>query len=623
MERLATVLGKMRIRTKIVVSFMVFLIPLFLTTTFVNYLLYSKSVLETTKQNNMLVLKNVMQELDNSLKDMERISLITFSDKNLQGILEKSFIGYTYEYLQDQKWVEQFFLNLITIRNEISTIRIVTSNQVIYKYNKSLWAFNQDFEYTKAGWYKTASYANGNVVILGTHELDDVKVPYTTSTDKKLVFSIARQINRLKDKKPIGYIKLDSDLATIADIIDKYKSEGTELIVYDDNFNIIYHKDSNLVMKRLNKVINLGHIPSGRDGNFIAKVNGKKVLVTKITSKYSNWKVICLTPDYIFRSNAIFIRNLSILLVIISIILAVIISVFISKAFSKPIIALNKSMRSVEEGNLDVNIKSTSEDEIGELTNTFNNMVKRLLDLIQNVYLERIKRQEAEIRQKSAELGSLQNQINPHFLYNTLDTIRITAALNKDKAVEDMLFTLSNFFRLSIYKGEDTTTIQRELNLIKCYLQIQKYRFKDKIECYFDIPEDILECEIPRFILQPIVENSIHHGLEMKKGKGSLVIKAVKNGECLRLYISDDGKGMAPDEIEKYNMLFTEKPDLSNPQSIQHDHIGLVNVHQRICLMFGYPYGLRLVQNPEGGLTTIISLKEIKGVRYCFPTWNG
>lgn len=599
------------ISRKIAFIYLIMFVPLFTITAFITYNLGISNLLDTTIANNLLVLKNTTDQLDNVVKDMERISKMTISDRNLQTILGKGNMNYDYEYLQDQKWFDQFFFNLSTIRNDVSAIRIVVSSKVAYKYNNKSARFIPDFDYSGESWIALSRESKGRAVFIGTHYIKDVEVPERAMETSKMVFSVARQINSITiPNKPLGFVMIDSDLATMEAIINKFKGKDSDIIICDEERNILYHKDYRLITQKLDSLVDTTRLKNAGTGNFMMKADDGNMLLTFLTSDYTKWTVISLTPERIFRSRAEAVKNLDFLIIFIGVLMSIVISFALSKAITKNIILLNNSMKRVETGDLEVKLETTAGDEIGELTNTFNNMVKRLRRLIQKEYLERIKRQEAEIKKKNAELIVLQNQINPHFLYNTLDTIRITAALNNDKSVDEMLFTLSTFFRLSIFRGEEFTTLEKELELIQCYMQIHKYRYGDRIECIYDIPDEILDYKIPRFIIQPLVENSIHHGLELKKGKGSLIINAAL-GENLEISISDNGKGMSADDMERYDKLFKSNIDLMNPIDGKISRIGLVNVHQRIVLTYGKHFGLTLSNNVDGGLTVKIKLPGV------------
>lgn len=600
----------MGISSKIAFIYLVLFVPLFLIVAFITYYLGVTNLLDKTVENNMLVLKNTIDQIDNVIKDMERISRITISDRTLQSILEKGKTKDDYEYLQDQKWFEQFFINLSTIRNDISSIVILTPEQIKYKYNKNGNYLAPNYDYTNEPWFNIARENKGGLIILGTHYIKDFHTSDYLSETYKMAFSVVRQINSIMlSNKPLGYVKVDSDLETMERIINKFKGKDSDIIICDKDWNIIYEKDYSQIAKKL-ELPDSKRLLSAKSGNYIMKSKSGNMLLTYSTSDYTKWKIISLTPENKFKSGAVFLRNLDYLIIFIGVLMSIAISILLSKAITKNLIRLSKSMKKVEEGNLEVKLEIHSGDEIGELTKTFNSMVKRLRELISREYLERIRRQEVEIEKKNAELCVLQNQINPHFLYNTLDTIRITAALNNDKAVEEMLFTLSSFFMLSIYKGDEITTMEKEVELIKCYMQIHKYRYGDKIQCNYNVPDDILDYKIPRFILQPIVENSIHHGLEPKKGKVLLTVD-VSMGDTLEITISDNGKGMAQEEMEKYNSMLKYNTDIMKPIDSKTSGIGLLNVHQRIVLRYGKDYGLELMMSTMGGLTVKMRLPGV------------
>ena len=602
----------MGISKKIAYIYILLFVPLFLGMTLSTYYLSSRYILDMTVEKNMLLLTNAMAQIDNAIKDMDRISKITISDRNLQKILEKGNVRDEYDYLLDQKWLEQFFLNLSTIRNDISIIRILTQNQMLYKYTSPRYSYGgvPNYDYSSEPWIELARSNKGRVAFIGANRVQDFQVPESIPEQSRMVFSVVRQINSVTYNKPVGFIKIDADIDVLESIINKYKDKDSEIILCDSNRNIVYEKDYKHIAEKLGGVLDPSRMEEGQQGNFIMTADNGRMLVTHLTSDYTKWKMICLTPENKFKSIAVLLRNLNLLIIILGVGMSSIASILLSKAITKNIIRLNKSMKKVQTGNLGVILEPLSGDEIGELTATFNTMVTRLNELIQQEYLERIKRQEAEIKEKQAELGVLLNQINPHFLYNTLDTIRITAALNGDKTVEDMLFVLSSFFRLSIYRGEDSTSLEKEMELIKCYMQIHKFRYGDKIECFYHIPNEILDYTIPRFILQPLVENSVHHGLELKKGKGILTIEAAMS-DILEITISDNGKGMPEEEIQQYNHMFRENVVTPGKSDSQMPNIGLINVQQRITLKYGRPYGLTLSNNHGGGLTVLVRLPEM------------
>lgn len=263
-------------------------------------------------------------------------------------------------------------------------------------------------------------------------------------------------------------------------------------------------------------------------------------------------------------------------------------------------------MKKVQSGDFTVNLLPTSEDEIGELTMTFNKMVERINKLIQQEYIDLIRNQKLQISQKQTELQVLLSQVNPHFLYNTLNVISINAALCGDKSTEDMLFYLSGFYRMSLSNVTTESTLQKELNIVNAYIQICKYRFRNLYITVTNTVNNSDNYSVPSFILQPIIENAISHGMETEDEKCIITLKTEIINDSLQIYISDNGKGIDSDKMEYINSCFNSTENRSAEDA--GEKIGLHNVNQRIKLICGTDYGLQLKHNQGHGLTVIIKL---------------
>ena len=261
----------------------------------------------------------------------------------------------------------------------------------------------------------------------------------------------------------------------------------------------------------------------------------------------------------------------------------------------KPIKLLSKEMEKVKKGSLYVTLKIKNKDEIGNLSSSFSEMVEKIRELIDSVY-------KSKIKVKEAEVIALQSQINPHFLYNTLDSIRWMAVKNKDYAVGEQIEALSDIFRHVLNKGKDMTTIKEELDHLNNYIFIQKSRYGDKIFVDIQVDESLMEYLTPKLILQPLVENSFQHGLECKVegGKIYIQIERLKNG--IKYSVTDDGMGTNQDKITK--MI------LSNKES--HNVFALNNINDRIQLKYGREYGLKFSSQEGIGTTVVVVIPQIE-----------
>lgn len=272
-------------------------------------------------------------------------------------------------------------------------------------------------------------------------------------------------------------------------------------------------------------------------------------------------------------------------------IFAAVLAYFITSGMvSSRIERLTHFMQEVQEGSMDMQMESDDRDEIGMLYRGFGSMMKRIRTLINEVYL-------SKITQKEAELKALQAQINPHFLYNTLDSI-IWMAETNDSNIVAMTEALAKLFRISLNKGNEEISLERELEHVKNYLIIQSMRYADKFTYEISAEPGVERCRTIKLILQPIVENCIYHGIKKKRGTGKITIRAYRREQNLIIEVSDDGCGM-PEEICRKIL-----SDEIESENISGSGIGVKNVNERIQLRFGKKYGLSY-SSEEGIGTTV------------------
>lgn len=279
-----------------------------------------------------------------------------------------------------------------------------------------------------------------------------------------------------------------------------------------------------------------------------------------------------------------------VLLVVISVILSLIASVLLSGYFSKPIHSLVRGMRRLRKGDLDVRIESDREDEFGLLANGFNKMAEQLKDYMQEQVA-------AERTLNETRLAMMQAQLNPHFLYNTLDTIKWMAKLHGAPEVGTISADLAKILRASI-AGDRFCSLESELELVKNYCEIQQFRFDDSFELLMDVPPELSDAQVPKLILQPIVENSIIHGLE-GHSNGHIRIEARREAEDMVIRVTDDGNGISDEIIEAVQS--------KDPEALS-GHLGLGNVNTILRLYYGEKYGLQAERPPEGGTRMTIRL---------------
>lgn len=291
-----------------------------------------------------------------------------------------------------------------------------------------------------------------------------------------------------------------------------------------------------------------------------------------------------------------YIKYSSLIIAIVALIIAEMLVVVFTKSIVKPMYKLKQLMKRAQEGDLTVSFNAKYNDEVGELGNSFNNMVKEINNLINLV-------QKEEKSKRIAEMNVLQAQIKPHFMYNTLDTIRWMAEEHNEDDIVEIIEAFTNLLRISLSKGKEMISVKDELNHVQSYLIIQKIRYEDKLDYEIQFDENILNYQLIKLILQPLVENAIYHGIKEKRGNGKILITGKIEGNMLCFTVSDNGKGIEEEVLNKINKMLTK----SGENKIEIGY-GIFNVNERIRIIYGEEYGLKY--KSVYGEGTIVELRH-------------
>ncbi|MBP1988795.1 sensor histidine kinase [Paenibacillus eucommiae] len=329
-----------------------------------------------------------------------------------------------------------------------------------------------------------------------------------------------------------------------------------------------------------------------KDG--LVKIAGVSYIVIQKPIALPGWTLHCYIPVNMIAADAGSIMKATLVVVLICLLTLLVLIWIFSHTMLKPIRHLNKKMIQVEDGNLHVVVHSSAKDEIGELTNRFGHMLNRINELIQEMY-------QNKIIQKEAELKALQSQINPHFLYNSLSIIHWKAIQIEADDIGHIVTSLSRFYRTALNKGSNVISIRNEMDNIRSYLDIQLIMHDHSFDAVFSIDEQIYEYDMINLVLQPIVENAIDHGIDLKtEGRGCLTIRGTINGDYIAIDIEDNGPGIEPGLMEQL-------------LSAHSDGYGLKNVHERIRLFFGEQYGITIESEPGAGTCMKLLFPKFKG----------
>ncbi|MED5018373.1 sensor histidine kinase [Paenibacillus chibensis] len=409
----------------------------------------------------------------------------------------------------------------------------------------------------------------------------------------KWVVSLSRMI-KYKDQGTIkeGILLVDVNFRTIDELSRKVSlgKRGYAYII-DDLGNIVYHPQQQLIYAGL-KYDNIEATLEYAYGSYIDKPTGEPRYITIRTVEPINWKIVGVAyPDEIVTTKKDLNQFIFWFLVVVCA-AVVVLAMFVSAKISQPLRRLEKSVQSVGQGDFSTPIHVSGAHEVVQLSKRFNFMLHRIRQLMDQIIHE----QEAK---RKSELDVLQSQINPHFLYNTLNSVVRLAEKGKKEEIVATITSLSKFFRISLSKGKNIITLEEELEHVRHYLIIQKIRFKNKFNYAIECEQEALSCMTLKLILQPIVENAIHHGIEKMSDEGFIRIAASIKEERLVIQVSDNGLGMSRQVMEQL---------LSGGIRSGGSGVGVKNVNERIRLYYGKAYGLRFESDLEEGTTVTITL---------------
>jgi two-component system sensor histidine kinase YesM len=414
-------------------------------------------------------------------------------------------------------------------------------------------------------------------------------------------FSSVKRLHSLKSFNPIGVVIMDIRPSVLADFIYPVKQfQNQKIMLLSKDNHVIYSTDEKYGNQELDQGLKKALLDP-----LVSKTiqyNGKESLVNTAVLFDSELKLASITPTKDLNNPVSILNKLTLSFLIFYFLLAIFLVGYLTVKYTGPISALVRHMKLIARNNFnETSIAdskfATRRDEVGWLYRGMHNMISEIHKLLKET-------KNSEKRKKQLEFKVLAYQINPHFLYNTLDTIRWKAEAHHIDEISEIVTSLSTLFRLSLNRGKEFTQVDRELELLKSYIQIERARHSSPIRVTFMIEEEILALPIMRLILQPLVENAIRHGIADKGDAGIIIIQGTKNEDSICFKITDNGPGIA-DDVKQ-----TLFDPLSEMKRESEGGVGLINVHERLRLYFGEPYGLEVESELNRG-TTIVLLHPI------------
>lgn len=571
------------IRSKLVlVLYMQILIPLIL----VGYLSYSTSegiIKDKSAAYSRDILNMIQMRLNDYVNNLTAISQDLLYEDRLYDILRDTDVDRVNSF-EDENAVNSHLKMVVLSRTEIRAISIIGNNGA-------------------------ECYGDDNSKLVGPRNeipYDDIRIEarksggkpiwYVVSSDRKVRYIyIARIINDINDFSETGLMVIQVKKEYLETIYQGLTGNLDNIAILTDQNELVASRNSNdgyLFSDELTSGLNVdkGEWEDSRTGNF----------VSYISMRNPDWKVVAYVTLSELYKDAYRLRQNIVLICVISVLLLSLISAFIAVDFVKPINNLVKGMKKVQKGESNVSVKDDREDELGFLNKTFNEMSGEIHHLVNWVYREQLTRREAELK-------ALQSQINPHFLFNTLESINWLAQLNNVPEISSTVSDLSDLMEASIGRDDRLITIAQEFSYADKYISLLKRRFENRIELVKNVQEDILDIKIPRLLIQPLIENAVFHGIEKSRSKGVITLNAYRKEDMVMIEVMDNGAGMEKEELESLNERLSMDNDsyFKKLAGKRHKSVGIENVNRRIKLFYGENYGLML-ESEQGRQTRVV-----------------
>jgi len=530
--------------------------------------LYATSIERETTAHTIRIISQVNKNIELHVLEMERLIDLLSITEPVAGFLDRGSASEG-----DKEEIRKMLSSVAATHPEIAGIVVATERDA---WESSGFSLTTRDPLTEERWYAGARAMPGVVRLIARPVGRNIRSTRRYGADE--VVSVVKAVTGAVDGKVRGTVLIDMTLSTIEELF-------TNTALGKGGFLFIVDSAGEMVYAPVNKGVYRVPIEAGgdMDSSALIRVSGIDYQVLSQKSPYTGWRTVGVFSLSEALREVFLIRYWSFIIGGLTMAFAIVAAYFFTSSVAKPVLALRALMKRVEQGDLSVRFAGTRGDELGELGRGFNEMIERIQSLIDQVYAEQMSKREAELR-------ILQEQIKPHFLYNTLDTIQWMAQEHKVDEVVSMVGALTSLFRIGLSKGKELIPLPDELEHVRSYLFIQKVRYEEKIDYEITIQEGLGGCRVLRLILQPLVENAIYHGIKERRGHGQLRVEAgIEERDGARdlvLSVRDDGVGMDEAALARLRASLDEG---SGPYL---GGYGIRNVHERIRLTFGSPYGL-------------------------------
>ncbi len=578
--------------------FLLFFVSMTAILLIVSGLFYNRSMNEFQDKISDLSKKNSSQTValfDLMLKGYDSLSKSISNNFDVVRLLSQKNVSPAVEFINERSITNQIGA-IYYSREDLMGVHVISTKGKVISYGD--YGNVIDPEYAESGWYKRLEKSQGLMVWLGVYPESII------DTSQNLpVFAFGRLIYDLNQYQPIGYVLFEAKPQLILSSMDNLKlGPHSQVNIVSESGDVLAYSDE----ARLPEDIDLEKLIQQDLGLY--KVKNEWITTASIPS--AGWTIVSRTPQSDLNGELESMQRYLIVVLIALVCLSAVIAVWGSRTISSPIKRVVREMKQVETGNFNRVLTVKSYYEIGQLADSFNKMVARISELIEQIKI-------SSVSEKNAELQALQSQVNPHFLYNTLDMIYWLLDEKGNDNLAEVVLALSQMFRYSSH-WEEEVTLGAELEQIRHYLTIIELRLHGRLTVEINVDERWRGVRVPKMTLQPIIENAVKHGLEPHGRDGKLSVCAAREGDSLTIIVADNGIGMNEEELGRLRRSLDESElALSRGYSRGRDReetaretggIGISNLHRRLKLMFGESYGLSVDSAPGRGTSVRIRL---------------
>jgi two-component system, sensor histidine kinase YesM len=553
-------------------------IPIVLTN-IIFYFVTIENVKKQQMQDSKLALQQITNNFGNIIDDAVGISSSLYTNSHINSFLEKDFKT-DIDYIEDYNTYLRTFNHSSPINPSINKIQFFTDNPTMI-YSGGVYLITEKIE--QLHWYKQVTL-EGNTA---------PKVVQSLVNNQERTFSIIRKLNYFNFNNRQKFVKIEINPATIEQIFENITFKG-DVYLLNEKGQIEYATQNDLKWKEKPIYFNTVHHP---DNTVTISTE------LKDRSYLNNWQVVGAISEKTMLKTVYKSGRSIILLACINFLLPTIIIIIIARSFLTRLHRVLKHVKMMKDQDFETIHGQEFNDEIGQLTIEYNRMSKKIKGLINDVYLANIQKKDMEIKRNRAQLSALQSQINPHFLFNALETIRMRSLMKQEMETAKIIHNMAKIFRNSLTWGKDMVTVRAEVNLITSFLEIQKYRFGDKLEYEIYIDESAEECLIPNMALLPFIENASIHGIEPLVDNGKIRVDITFSNGKLTCMITDNGYGMTE---HKKNQLLSS---LEKEEDIG-ENVGIKNVFYRLQLYYENQFQFQLDSKEKEGTTITIKLPD-------------